>query len=76
MKRIYTDREREIICRYWDSILAYMDDDIREYTHNHSEKEGLVEWLDDYLDNAYMFKIGHYELFLNTLDIEFGVDLR
>ena len=73
---MYTDIERELICRYWDSIVAYIDDDVREYTHNHSEQEDLVYWLDDYLDNAYKMANNHYKEFIGVLFDEFGVDLR
>ena len=76
MKRVYTLLEKEIIRKYWDYIVMYMDDEIREYTHNHSEKEDLVYWLDDYLDNAYKMSHSHYEEFIDILFDEFGVDLR
>lgn len=75
MKRFYTDKEKEIIRKYWDSIVLFMDDDVREYTHKNSEKEDLVEWLDDYLYNAYKMAHRHYEEFLDVLCEEFGVIL-
>lgn len=76
MKRFYNETEKQIIRNYWDSIVLFMDDEVREYTHNHSLYSDLVCWLDDYLDNAYKMNHRHYEQFLDVLFDEFGVDLR
>lgn len=76
MKRVYSLDEKETIRKYWDSIVLFMDNDVREYTHNHSEQEDIVYWLDDYLDNAYKMSNNHYEEFIDVLFYEFGVDLR
>lgn len=76
MKRVYSLDEIATIRKYWDSIVMYMDDDVREYTHNHSEQEDLVYWLDDYLVNAYKMSYDHYKEFIDVLFDEFGVDVK
>lgn len=76
MVRVYSLDEKENIRKYWDSIVMYMNDDVREYTHNHSEHKDIVYWLDGYLDNAYRIELGHYKEFIGILFDEFGVDLR
>lgn len=76
MKRVYSLDEKDKIIKYWGSIVMYMRDDVREYTHNHSEQESLLYWLDEYLDNAYRMAPSHYKEFIYVLFDEFGVDVR
>lgn len=76
MKRVYSLDEKARIRKYWDSIVMYMDDEVREYTHNYSEQEDIVYWLDDYLYNAYKMKQDHYKEFIVVLFDEFGVDVQ